>query len=98
MRMTESQSRYVWRTIAGLVAALAHTIIMREIPVWADSDIIPPVMFWAMFDFPVSWFVLPFVRDSNVPLLIAGGLQWCLWGFLLSRYLHLPKVHSYPPT
>ena len=80
-------TRHLIPSFLALGFAVAHTVVMQNVPV-GHSDIIPPTMIWLIVDFPVSLLVaLALDPQTNAPLLLAGGIQWALWGFLIGTGL-----------
>jgi hypothetical protein len=69
--------------------ATGHALAMRNIPVGHSYGVpIPTDVLWSIVDFPISWVLfLSFDFDSNTPLLVAGTLQWGLWGYLLGYWI-----------
>jgi hypothetical protein len=68
------------------------------------------IFWWLVIDFPVSWaimifseFVFDVVGRTNTVFLIAGGLQWGLWGWLFGNFVILmtrspPQLRSDSPN
>jgi hypothetical protein len=77
--------------ICATVFAFSHAVLFLLFP-YPDyrTDIVPVwFMLWLLVDFPISLLVC----GMKTPLLIAGSLQWGLWGYLICILVQRDWTH-----
>ncbi len=85
-------SRTAWSCFA--LFGIIHTLVMLPVGVDGYGVPIPSLILWMFIDFPISWVIMFGVLGFDLPdavlkasLLVGGGLQWGLLGWLCGRLL-----------